>query len=154
MSGHDPDRDERARHLMMAALDGELSRGERDELDRLVDADASLREEWERLSKVKEVTEAMGYREPPEEIWENYWVSVYNRVERGVGWVLISVGALILAGFGLWHVVMDLLADTGVPGFVKIAIFAAALGGAVLLISVIREKWFMRKTDPYREIPR
>ena len=154
MSGHGSERQERARHLMMAALDGELSSGERAELDRLLETDASLRGEWERLEKVKEVTGAMGYREPPEEIWENYWVSVYNRVERGVGWVLLSLGTLVLLGFGIWHGVMELLAETGLPSFVKVAIFAAALGGVILLLSVAREKWFVRKRDPYKEIQR
>ena len=35
MSGHDSDRHERARHLMMGALDGELGSEERAELDAL-----------------------------------------------------------------------------------------------------------------------
>jgi ferric-dicitrate binding protein FerR (iron transport regulator) len=154
VSGHDSERQERARHLMMAALDGELPTGERAELDRLLDEDAALREEWERLSKVKEVTKTMSYREPPEEVWEVFWVSVYNRAERGIGWVLISVGSLVLLGFGIWHGIMALLADTELPVFVKIAIFATALGSLVLLFSVAREKWFVRRRDPYKEIPR
>jgi len=154
VSGHDPDRHERARHLMMAALDGELGREDRAELDGLLAADASLREEWERLGRVKEVTTAMGYREPPEEIWETYWVSVYNRVERGVGWILASLGVLVVAGYGLWKGVTEFLADTGLPAFVKIAVFVAALGGLILLLSVGREKLFTRMRDPYREVKR
>jgi ferric-dicitrate binding protein FerR (iron transport regulator) len=154
VSGQDPERKERARHLMMAALDGELPPGERAELDRLLDKDAALREEWERLSKVKEVTGAMGYREPPEEVWEVFWVSVYNRAERGIGWVLISVGSLVLLGYATWHGIMALLTDTELPAFVKIAIFATVLGGLILLFSVAREKWFVRRRDPYKEIQR
>lgn len=154
MSAHDPIRHERARHLMMAALDGELGRQDRAELDRLLAADATLREEWARLSRVKEVTTAMGYREPPEEIWDTYWVSVYNRVERGVGWILASLGVLVVAGYGLWQAVNGFLADTGLPAFVKVAVFAAALGGLILLLSVAREKLFTRQRDPYREVKR
>jgi ferric-dicitrate binding protein FerR (iron transport regulator) len=154
VSAHDPIRHERARHLMMAALDGELGRQDRSELDRLLAADATLREEWARLSRVKEVTTAMGYREPPEEIWDTYWVSVYNRVERGVGWILASLGVLVVAGYGLWKAVNAFLADTGLPAFVKVAVFVAALGGLILLLSVAREKLFTRQRDPYREVKR
>jgi ferric-dicitrate binding protein FerR (iron transport regulator) len=154
VNGHDPDRHERARHLMMAALDGELGPEDRAELDGLLAADASLREEWERLNEVKEVTGTMGYTEPPEEVWETYWVSVYNRVERGVGWILLSLGALVVTGYGIWQGVEALLADTGLPGFFKIALFVAALGGLILLLSVAREKLFTRRRDPYREIQR
>lgn len=154
MSGHDPDQHERARHLMMAALDSELGPEDRAELDRLLAADASLREEWERLGKVKEVTKAMGYTEPPEEVWGTYWVSVYNRVERGVGWILATLGLLVVVGYGIWQGVVELLADTGLPGFFKVALFVAAFGGLILLLSVVREKLFTRRRDPYREIQR
>lgn len=154
MSGHDPDRHERARHLMMAALDHELGSEDRAELDRLLAADASLREEWERLGRVKEVTKTMGYTEPPEEVWGTYWVSVYNRVERGVGWILATLGALVVGGYGIWEAVTALLEETGLPGFVKIAIFVAAFGSLILLLSVAREKLFTRKHDPYREVQR
>jgi ferric-dicitrate binding protein FerR (iron transport regulator) len=139
---------------MMAALDGELGPEDRAELDRLLAADASLREEWERLEQVKEVTRAMGYTEPPDEVWETYWVSVYNRAERGVGWILATLGLLVIAGYGIWQGVVALLADTGLPGFFKVAVFVAAFGGLILLLSVVREKLFTRRRDPYREIQR
>jgi len=154
MRGHGSDQNERARHLMMAALDGELSPDQRTDLDRLLSADAELRAEWERLVKVKEVTGVMSYREPPDEIWETYWISVYNRLERGVGWILLCLGTLALLGFGIWEGVRTLLADTELPGFVKIAVFVAAFGGTILLFSVIREKLFARRRDAYKEIQR
>ena len=79
----------------------------------------------------------MGYREPPEEVWETYWISVYNRARAGGGldpglaWAPWS-----LLGYGIWEGVTALLAETGLPGFVKIAIFVAAFGGLILLLSV------------------
>ena len=153
MSDYPNARRERARYLMMAALDGELPDADRGELDELL-ADAELSAEWERLSRVKEVTETMSYREPPEEVWENYWTSVYHRVERGIGWVLVSLGSLILFGWWAWGWVHEVLADTGLPGFVKLAIFAVAMGGAILFVSVVREKFFVRRKDRYGEVVR
>jgi ferric-dicitrate binding protein FerR (iron transport regulator) len=154
VSGNGPAARERARHLMMAALDGELSPGERAELDRLLVSDPEIRAEWDRLRKVKEVTHMMSYREPPAEIWDTYWTSVYNRLERGLGWILVTVGALVLFGYGAWHGIEAILADSGLPGFVKIAVFAFVLGGAVLFVSVMREKLLLRRRDRYREVQR
>jgi ferric-dicitrate binding protein FerR (iron transport regulator) len=147
------DRD-RKRRLLMAAIDGELSGAERAEFDRMVSEDPELKREWEELSRVKEVTDTMSLKRPPEEVWDTYWVSVYNKLERGFGWILISLGLLVLVSFGIWHGVQDLLADTGVPPYIKIAIFAVCVGTVILLVSVIREKWFVRKRDPYKEVER
>jgi hypothetical protein len=140
--------------MMMAALDDELSSQERAELERVLDEDAGLREEWDRLARVKEATGEMKYVEPPDEVWDNYWVSVYNRLERGIGWILISIGALVLIGWAAWHAVEALLADSDLPGFIKVALFVAVMGALVLLVSVIREKLFTRRIDRYKGVQR
>ena len=154
MSGGPANRDERARHLMMAALDDELSGADRQEWEALLAGDDELRREWERLNRVKEVTHTMSYRKPPEEVWERYWESVYNQAERGVGWLLASIGAVVLAGYGIWEFVAELFADTSLPPVIKYAVFALLLGGAILLFSVIREKLFTRRRDAYKEVQR
>ena len=146
--------DERIRQLMMGALDGELNERDRTELDRELGADPELRREWERLKRVKEVTSTMVLRSPPEEVWETYWKSVYHRLERGVGWILLSLGAMIALAYGLWRAALELMADTSIPGFVKGSILAAILGGVIIVVSVIREKMFVKKLDPYRDIQR
>ena len=154
MSRSDEHRVEEARRLMMAALDGELLPGERTELDRLLAADTDLRAEWDRLSGVKEVTETMTLRRPPEETWDLYFESVYNRLERGTAWVFLSMGTLIVVGYGLWRALTSVLEDAGLPGYLKFGIFAVLFGGAILLVSVLRERLFVGKTDPYRGIER
>jgi len=154
MSARSSQDQERARRLMMAGLDGELSGDERSELDRLLAADETLRAEWDRFARVKEVTASMRYREPPEEVWEDYWSSVYSRAERRLGWLMLTAGALVLAGWTLWHAVQQILADSALPGYIKIAIFAVLFGSLILLISVAREKLFVARRDPYREIQR
>ncbi len=154
MSAEKAERLERARQLMMAALDDELASGQREELDRLLAEEPALRNEWDRLHEVKEVTDAMSLRRPPEETWEQYFESVYNRAERGFAWILLSMGAIVMTGWALWVGLEELWGTADMPTYVKIAIYAMLLGLAVLLLSVIREKLFVRKTDPYKEIQR
>lgn len=154
MNGRGRDDGERSRQLMMAALDGELSGTERNDLERLLADSPELREEWARLQRVKEVTTTMALKRPPEEVWDHYWTSVYNRAERGLGWILVSIGAMVLISFGLWEFVQSIMAESNMPGFVKIAVFALLVGLVVLAFSVIREKLFTRRRDPYKEVER
>ena len=154
MSGQHEDL-QRPQFLMMAALDGEIAEHERRELEQILKGDAVLRREWAQLERVKEVTSTMAMSEPPEEVWDDYWrEGVYKRIERGIGWILVTVASLVLVGFGLWQLTATLLADSDVPGFVRIALFSLFMGGAVLLASVIREKLFMRSKDPYLKVKR
>jgi ferric-dicitrate binding protein FerR (iron transport regulator) len=145
---------DRTRRLMMGALDGELSAGETTELERFLAADPALRREWNRLLRLKEVTKSMALRKPPDEVWSEYWASVYSRLERGIGWILVSVGAIVLISYGAWTGVQQLFEDTSIPWLVKGAILVSLVGLVVLFVSVLREKLFVRRRDPYKDIER
>ena len=80
--------------------------------------------------------------------------SVYRRIERGVGWILVSIGALVLTSWGLWEAISSLLAEADMPSFVKLAIFALGAGTLVLVFSVFREKLFTYRHDPFKEVDR
>lgn len=145
---------EQLRHWMMAALDGELPPQERVQLDQALKADPGLQAEWERLGRTKEMMQMFEVRKPPPEVWTEYWQTVYNRVERSIGWLFFSLGLIVIGAYGLWHAVENLLADSGLPLYLKAALFAIGLGGLILIVSVIREKLFTRRRDPYKEIER
>lgn len=93
-------------------------------------------------------------RNPPEEVWDGYWTSVYSRVERGVGWLLLSVGAIVVGSWAVWRWVGDLIADTGLPLIVRYGVLAVFFGLVILLVSVVRHRVNVSRTDPYREIER
>ena len=154
MSPQDAVDPERARRLMMAALDGEISPEERRELDGMLETNSEIREEWEQMNRVKEVTSAMALREPPEEVWGEYWTSVYNRTERGIGWLLLSLGSIVLLGYGAWKWAEAVFRTEDLPLLPKVAILGVAFGLSVLVVSVIREKLFTKKHDPYKEVQR
>ncbi len=144
----------RVRELLMLALDDELDAAGRDELERLLTDDPGLREEFERLSRLKEVTADMTFRKPPEKMWDGYWNSVYSRFERGLAWILVSIGAIAVGSWGAWYGVKDLMADADLPTFVKWGILALIVGLVMLLVSVLRHRIFVSQSDPYKEIER
>lgn len=145
---------ERVPELMMAALDGEISSEARRELDELLAEAPELDTEFQRLKRLEEVIRMTRIDTLPEERWSTYWQSVYNRLERGLGWVLVSVGAIVVGGWGLWHAVQELFDDPTLPLGIKLAIFALGLGGVILAVSVGREKLSAWRHDPYKEIER
>jgi len=145
---------ERFHSLLMGAVDAELTSEEQAEFDRLVAKYAEFQEEWQQYQKLKEVTQTMKFKSPPDEVWDRYWVNIYNRFERGITWILVSIGSVILLTYGLFKAVESLLADTQVVGIVKIGILLALAGAVILLISVLREKLFIKKSDPYKEVQR
>jgi uncharacterized membrane protein len=61
---------------------------------------------------------------------------------------------VILITYGLFKSVEAIIADPQLEGILKIGIIAVIAGVAILLVSVAREKLFIRKSDPYKEIQR
>ena len=154
MSAHEPAPLDRARMLMMAALDEECDAVEREELERYLQQDPALAAEWRRLRRVKEVTTSMAVRQPADEVWDRYRVTTAHRVERSIAWVLVVFGSAVLGAYGLWHWLENVLRSDE-PWFIKAAIIALVVGGLVLLASVIRERWWLSRRDPYsREVIR
>ncbi len=144
---------DRFHELAMKALDDELTAEERLEFEKYLENPELLRE-WQAFSKLREVTKTMKLKNPPEEVWDNYWLRVYNRLERGLAWVLFSIGAVVLIVYTLYQAVEDILQDAQLPLVVKVGILSLMIGGVILLVSVVREKFFVRKRDPYKEVQR
>jgi ferric-dicitrate binding protein FerR (iron transport regulator) len=151
---HEMDHD-RIHALMMAVLDEECTEAERRQLEDVLAARPGVAAEWDRLRRVKEVTMTMGVRQPPEEIWDRYRESTLQRLERGLAWILIAMGGAVLVGWGCWVWLSHWLADTSVPIVVRVAGVALAAGLFLLLVSAVRERWFLYRRDPYaREVIR
>ena len=140
--------------LMMAALDGECTDAERRTLEGQLAQRPDLQAEWARLQRVKEVTMTMGVARPPEEFWDQFKRSPLHRSERGIAWTLIAIGAAILGVSALWAWIEAWLA-ADIPWVMKLASGSVAVGIALLLVSVLRERWVLSRRDPYsKEIER
>lgn len=93
-------------------------------------------------------------KKPPEEIWDKYWLGVYNRIERTLGWILLSIGSVILLTFALYEgakALLQFLSAPSIPFILKIGLLAVLGGAVILIVSVIREKIFTAKSDKYQK---
>ncbi|NLV71773.1 MAG: hypothetical protein GXY46_04095 [Actinobacteria bacterium] len=137
-----------------AYLDDELEPAERTAFEEELARNPGLREEMEEMRKMKSFVGGMTLRELPDKAWDHYRERTYNRMERRVGWILLSIGAMVLVGYGLYELVVFLVSDAEPAWWIRAAIGAACVGLAILLVSVIRERIFVWKRDPYREVKR
>ena len=144
--------DKRIREMLAGYVDGELSEDERMAFELELQRDPELRSELEEFKRLKEVTGMMHYADLPDEVWESYWQSLYRKTERGIGWILLSVGAIFLLCFGLWQALTQFYLDPNVPLFVKIGITTVGAGLIVLVVSLVRERLFAYNRDRYKEV--
>ena len=135
--------------LITGYLDGELSDEQRTALEvHLADCQGCQRELAEER-ELKAGLETVTFREPGDDELERFWQGVYNRAERGVGWVLLTIGAIALLSFGAIMLIGKLFADSGISWIVKIGVVAVMAGVVLLFVSILRERLTVRKTDKY-----
>jgi len=143
---------EQAKILLSGLVDGELNPEEKKNTSDHITSCPDCRREYARLKKLKEVTDDMKYFDLPDKLWAGYWREVYNRVERGIGWIFLSIGAIILLAFAAWQILNNFFLDPAEPLYLKLGVGSLLLGLIILLISVIRERLFSRKHDRYDEV--
>jgi predicted anti-sigma-YlaC factor YlaD len=143
---------EQARILVSGLVDGELDLEEKKIVSDHIASCPDCRREYARLKKLKEVTDDMKYFDLPDKLWAGYWREIYNRVERSIGWIFLSIGAIILLAFIAWQILNNFFLDPTEPLYLKLGLGLFLLGLIILLISIIRERLFSRKHDRYGEV--
>ena len=144
----------REEELKNKYFDGVLSEEEKRELKELAAKDIKAAKELKEMDKLKEVIDML---EPinPEKEWEEYWSSLYNKLERGIGWIIFSIGAILTIAFFGFQFIKELIRDPHIALFAKVGLIALILGLAILFVSVVRERLTLFKTDKYsREVKR
>ena len=146
--------DEHLREMLAGYVDDELSDEQKKAFEKELANNAELRAELDKFRRLKEVTGMVKYADLPLAVWESYWSSLYRKLERGIGWILFSVGAIILLLFGLYVGLRDLYIDPDVSLWVKIGVTGVGAGLVFLLVSFIRERLFAYRRERYREVIR
>lgn len=135
-------------------IDGELSPEEAARVRAHVEECETCRALHEEMRELAGVTRGIELMEPEDQVWLRYRDEVYNRLERQVGWILSSLGAILLLGSALYFFVADFLADADVPIVVRAGLALLLAGAIVLAVSVARERMAIYRADRFREIER
>lgn len=145
---------EKIKELLAGYQDGELDAQQLETVQTHLAECSDCREELARLNKVKEVAGKVKYNDLPLEVWDGYWQSIYRRVERGLGWIFLSMGAIIMIATGAFYLVKDFFLDSQVAIVPKVGVGGLIVGGSFLLVSLCRERIFAYNRERYREVQR
>ncbi len=140
--------------LMMGYLDDELDDAQKQTLQEHLKECKDCAAELEQFRKLKQVTDSVKLAEPEDVVWEQYWSGVYNRFERGVGWILMSVAGIALLIYGGFKAVEEMVKDPTISVILKVVILAFIAGLAVLFVSILRERLYFWKKDRYKDVRR
>ena len=145
--------DDRKKELLMKAVDGLATAAEIEELEKYTREDPVLDNEYKAFRRIKEVTDSIKFKEQPDSYWENYWENIYRNLERKTGWVLFSIGAIIILLFAGYQFLEGFYFSEA-PLILKIGVSFAGVGVITLLVSIVREVLFARKKERYKEVIR
>ncbi len=138
--------------LISSYYDGELEIEQKKIVEDHIDGCSDCCKEFKEMGKFEEVMDKMELKQPKKEVWKVYWTSVYNRLERRMGWIFLSIGAIILLFFGGYKMVEGIIQDATTPLLLKLGILAFLAGIVIMLVSLAREQFFVRKKERYKEI--
>jgi hypothetical protein len=144
--------EDRKKELMMKMVDNIATDEEKREFEEYLKNDPELDREYRSFRQIKEVTDTIMFKEPPDSYWEGYWAGIYNRIERGAGWIFFSIGAIILLAFGGYQLLNNFFLSPTVSIIAKIGVAVGGLGVIILLVSIAREVLFARKHERYKEV--
>jgi predicted anti-sigma-YlaC factor YlaD len=140
--------------LMMAYLDDELNDEQRRAFEEHLASCPECTKDLAQFKKLKEITDGVALVEPEDRVWEQYWGNIYNRIERGTGWILFSVAAISLLIYGGFEIIEGIIEDRTVGILMKIGMLALLGGLAILFVSVLRERVYFWSKDRYRDVRR
>lgn len=143
---------QKIKELISSYYDGELDEKRKKLVEKHLKQCPECKKEFEEMGKFEEVMRKMELKKPPKEAWQLYWTSIYNRLERKIGWILFSIGAIILIFFGGYKMVEGIIQDPSTPLLLKVGILTVLGGIVVLLVSLIREQFYVRKRERYKEV--
>jgi ferric-dicitrate binding protein FerR (iron transport regulator) len=137
--------------LLMGYVDGELDDADRRRVEEALASDPALQAELEGMRRLKDLTADLGIDHKTDSELKIFWGSVYNRMERHIGWMLLLAGLLGLTSLGLF---LFMESET-THWVVKLLTGCMAVGALILLWSVWRERRLVLPHDRYsKEIHR
>lgn len=131
---------------LMRYLDDELPPGERARVERALEASTELRRD---LVIYRTLQQEMAALPGLPRRGSSLWGAVNRRLTRPLGWILLTAGFVLWAGYGAW-----VFYTSPVNPVEKLAVGAVVVGFLILLAATIFERMREWRDDPYRDVDR
>ncbi len=140
--------------LMMAYVDDELDDEQKRAFEAHLASCSDCTKDMAEFKKLKQMTDCVALAQPEDRVWDEYWNHLYNRIERGTGWILFSVAAISLLVYGGFELVETVIEDRTIGVLAKVGVLALIGGLAILFVSVLRERIYFWGRDRYKDVRR
>jgi len=140
--------------LMMGYLDDELDGEQKRRFEEHLAGCPECAGELKEFRRLKAITDEVTLAEPEDRLWQDYWGGIYNRIERGVGWTVFSIAAILMIIYGGVRAIEQIIRDPHVELVFKVGLLALLAGLAILFVSVLRERIYFWKRDRYKDVRR
>lgn len=148
MKGKKRDIHEHVGALLSGYIDGELTQQERQWVEIHCENCVQCRSERKELAAIRKEVAGARLSEVGEDMWGENMKDSTVKASRGIGWILLIAGFLVLAGI----VVFEFVTDPTIETHMKLIIAAIYGGVALLLLSVLRQRLIERKSDKYKDV--
>ncbi len=140
--------------LLSGFIDGALTQGEAQKVRLHLEENEAARELMAELRSVREASLATEF--PADDQWDERPRGPVSRVLRDLGLLLLLVGAVVAAGLafkGSWMTVDPSEGEAKLSNWVVFAIGPGVLAGsAMVLVSVVLDRWRVAGRDRYRGV--
>ncbi len=136
--------------LICKVVDGCANPEEEKELQEMAERDPEVAEALHAQQEAFAAMRSVGLPELQDQVSEQFWSGVYNRIEQRSGWAFVIVGLVLVVGYGVY----ELLTDPGVHTAYRLGIAALLVGLGLLISSVLRHRQRLRPHDRYTEVLR
>lgn len=134
--------------LLSGYVDGELTQQQRQQVDLHCADCAQCRSERQDLVDLRQQIHGLPLSQVGPDVWREQISDIGVSATRGIGWLLLLAGVMAAGGFFIY----DALFNTQMGLALKLIGAAIYLGGALLLLSVIRQRLIERKSDKYKDV--
>ena len=138
------------RPLLSGLIDGELTPEETEKISRHLNRCEECRKEHDLLRQSSSALDNLTFSEPADDVLDRLWKNPFSRFARTSGVLMVVLGYLLLAGYGIYKFVSD-PSEEALP---RIGVAAMIIGGIVVFASVLRDRLKTYKHDPYKEVKR
>ena len=138
--------------LLSGYLDGELTQGDRQRIEVIMEDCQDCAKTFEEMKKLRGEISGIEYEHMTEA--ERLKAAKDPVAETGasLGQVLVIGGFIIFYGSCIYLALKEMLSSPDTPMLMKIGLPAIFLGFGVLLTSVIIDRIKASKTDPYKDV--
>ena len=138
--------------LLSGYLDGELTQGDRQRIEVIMEDCQNCAKTFEEMKKLRGEISGIEYEHITEAERLKAAKDPVAEIGASFGQILVIGGFILFYGSCIYLALKEMLANPDTPMLIKIGLPAIFLGFGVLLTSVIIDRIKASKTDPYKDV--